>query len=102
MQVTKSNSPNFGKFIKVKGDKLKVQQFREALRAKNDKFVTLCVKDKKDKSSLYLFSGKHFDKFVDITKKVHFFEFRTNFEKYMGKVQKTFSVNKAFKEFINK
>ena len=63
-----TNTPSFGKFIKISGKTHSINAFRTELNSKSDRFMTLGVKKDKHKSILYLFSGKHFDEFIDIRK----------------------------------
>lgn len=98
MKVSNYNNQqncSFGKFIKINGQRDKIQEFRYKLQNKSDKYLTLCVKKKNDKASLYLISGKHFDKFIDLTKKIVFFDLRTHFEKYMKPKPEKISLKKA-------
>ena len=95
-----TNTPSFGKFIKISGKTHSINAFRTELNSKSDRFMTLGVKKDKHKSILYLFSGKHFDEFNDISSNMHFGTFRRNVEKYMKSKPEKFSLKKAEKKFL--
>lgn len=94
---TRTTNPSFQKFIKIKGHPHKLQEFRESLLDKTDKYMTLKVKKEPHRGVLYLFSGKDFDEFIDWTKKVYFRKFRTHIEKYMSKKPKVMDLEDAKK-----
>ena len=95
-----NNTPSFGKFIKITGNTHSVKTFRAELIHKTDKYMTLCVKKDKHKSILYLFSGKHFDEFIDIGTNMHFGTFRRNVEKYMKTKPQKLGLKKAEKKLL--
>lgn len=97
MQVSQNYSSNttFGKFYKVKGNYHDIKKLRNHFFEKDNKFLTLSVKKDDNKRILYLFSGKDFDKFIDLTKKVFFFDLRHNVEKYMPNKPKKLSIKEA-------
>lgn len=92
--------PSFGKFIKVKGDAHSISHFRNRLKEEmaGCDYITLATKKRHKKQKLYIISKKDFDKFIDLTKTVHFFELRTNLEYFMKKKPKTYTVEKARKQ----
>ena len=96
---TDNRQPAFQKFIKIKGHTHGIEKFRQDLLDSTDKYMTLGVKKGKNKSVLYLFSGKDFDEFIDWTKKIYFREFRTHIEKYMSKKPKVMDLHEAKKKF---
>ncbi len=77
------STPSFGRFTKIKGSHSQLQKFKSELREEFDEILPLLVKKDKKKSFLYVMSGKHFDKFLDLTKTVYFRDLRTNLEFYM-------------------
>lgn len=97
MQVNQKYSDNtsFGKFFKVKGTQSEIKELKGSFQASNKDILALSVKKTKDKAVLYLFTGKTFDKFIDLTKKVFFFDLRRNVEKYMPNRPKKISIKKA-------
>ena len=97
---TDNRQPAFQKFIKIKGHTHGIAKFRADLQDKTDKYMTLGVKKGKNKSVLYLFSGKDFDEFIDISSNMHFGTFRRNVEKYMKSKPEKFSLKKAEKKFL--
>ena len=101
INATTNNSPNFGKFIKIKGSAKRIKHFRSKLLEKDGDFMTLATKKESKKPNLYIISKKDFDKFINLTKKIHFFELRTNLEKYMRKKPDTIKIHKAQKQLKN-
>ena len=95
-----SSTPSFGNFIKIKGNTHSVQAFRTKFTQKNDKYMSLAVKKDNQKSILYLFSGKHFDEFIDISTNMHFGTFRRNVEKYMHSKPEKLTLKKAEKKLL--
>ncbi len=97
MQVSQNCNSNttFGKFYKIKGSPQDIKHLRNRFFEKDNDFLTLSVKKSNNKRILYLFSGKDFDKFIDLTKEVFFFDLRRNIEKYMPNKPKKISVEKA-------
>ncbi len=94
-KITASHNPAFGQFIKIKGKAKDVDDFRKKLLNNDGDFITLGVKQPKNKKNLYIMSGKDFDKFIKLTKKVFFFDLRTNLEHYFKKEPKVMTVKKA-------
>ncbi len=94
-----SSQPSFEKFVKIKDNPVKIQKFRDKVRRANDDILTLAVKKGKEKTVLYLFSGKHFDEFIKLTKKIYFRDLRTHIEKYMKEKPKKMAISKAEKFF---
>ena len=93
MDIKNSTSPHFGGFKKIVGTPNQIKQIRHDVP---EKYLTLAVKKKPDKTALYLFSGKHFDKFINAIKKnSNFFEIRHNVEKFMKEKPKKLSFAKA-------
>lgn len=90
-------TPAFGKFIKITNKHEKIDRFRKSLTSSSDEFLALETNKNKKKSSLYLFSKKHMDKFFKLFKKVHFGTLRRNLEAYMGTEPKEISLKKAKK-----
>ncbi len=97
MQVSQNFSSNttFGKFYKVKGSQQDIKHLRNRFFEKDNNFLSLSVKNDDNKRILYLFSGKDFNKFIDLTKKVFFFDLRHNVEKYMPNKPKKISIKEA-------
>ena len=60
----RQNIPSFGKFIKIKGHTKAIAGFREELKIKMMILYRLQRKKRNGKSVLYIFSGKHLDKFL--------------------------------------
>ncbi len=89
--------PSFGKFIKIKGHTKAIADFREELKSNNDVFISIAKQKINDKSVLYLFSGKHLDKFLDLMREVYFRDLRTNPEKYLKSKPKELTLNQAKK-----
>ena len=87
--ITNSIEPNrrrqsFGKFLKFEGKNKAINNLRTKLQETSDDILTLKVKKGNSKSTLYVLSGKHFDKFLNfINNNIYFRELRTNIEKYM-------------------
>lgn len=77
------STPSFGRFTKIKGSHSQLQKFKSELREEFDEILPLLVKKDKKKSFLYVMSGKHLDRFLDLTKTVYFRDLRTNLEFYM-------------------
>lgn len=97
MQINQHHTNNiaFGKFYKVKGNHHDIKRLRNNFFEKDNKFLTLSVKKDDKKRILYLFSGKDFDKFIDLTKKVIFFDLRHNVEKFMPNKPQKISIKEA-------
>lgn len=97
MQVRQnySNNTSFGSFYKVRGSQSDIKELKNAFQASNKDILAISVKKPKDKVVLYLFTGKTFDKFIDLTKKVFFFDLRRNVEKYMPNKPKKISIKKV-------
>lgn len=94
-------SPSFGKFLKITGSSKDIKHFRNKLKEKNGDFLTLGVNQPDKKKFLYIISKKDFDKFINLMNKIHFFELRTNLEKYMNKKPSVIDVQKAQKQLKN-
>lgn len=98
--------PSFGKFIKIKGHTKAIAAYKEELRLKNDVFGAIAQQKNNGNTVLYLFSGKHLDKFLDLMRKVYFRDLRTNPEKYLKSkpkeltLQQAKSINNIFKAKI--
>ena len=99
MQVNHNYKDNiaFGKFLKVKGSFHDVRKLKNYFVDKHNDVLTLSVKEARQKASLYLFTGKDFDDFIHLTKKVMFLKLRRNIEKYMPNKPKVVSGKKAIK-----
>lgn len=93
----RQNIPSFGKFINIKGHTKAIAGFREELKNKNDDFISIAKKKRNGKSVLYIFSGKHLDKFLDLMKEVYFRDLRTNPEKYLKSKPKELTLKQAKK-----
>ena len=91
--------PSFGKFIKIKGTTAKIANFREELKNKNDDFISIAKKKNNGKSVLYIFSGRHCDKFLDLMRDadIYFRDLRTNPEKFLKEKPKKFTLEQAKK-----
>ncbi len=106
MQISTINTNNnipFQKFIKIEGSYHKLDSFRTELKDKNRKelFMNFIIK-RKEQSTLYIISGKDFDKVLDIVKENSCFtKIRHNVEKYLKKKPKTFKLKKAIKNLRN-
>ena len=96
-----TSSPSFGKFIKVKGHAHDIKHFRKHLLEQDGDFLTLMTKRESKKPNLYIISKKDYDKFIDLTRQIHFFELRTHLEKYMGKKPKVMDVEEVHKQLKN-
>ncbi len=103
MQVSQNYRSNttFGKFYKVKGSQHDIKHLKNRFLEKDNEFFTLSVNKENNKKLLYLFSGKDFNKFIDLTKKVFFFDLRHNVEKYMPNKPKKISIKEA-KNLLNR
>lgn len=100
MQINlQTNTPNFGKFIRVKGHHHKIKEFKQELKEyPSDDFISIIARQSPHKSYLYIFSGKDFDKLIEISQKNPcFFEIRTNPTKFMNKKPKKMNLEKAKK-----
>ncbi len=95
------SSPSFGKFIKIKGQAHDIKHFRKQLLEQDGDFITIATKKQEKKQNLYIISKKDYDKFIDLIKKIHFFELRTHLEKYMAKKPKSIDVKEAHKQLKN-
>lgn len=93
-----SYEPQFGKFIKIQDHPVRIEKFREQLKNKNIEIIQLGVQKNPLKKTLYLFSGKDSDKFIDISLNMYFAKFRRNVEKYFPKKPKKMSLEKAIKK----
>lgn len=96
MDIKNTTSPNFGGFKKIVGTPNQIARIRQDIP---DKYLTLAVKKKPYKTALYLFSGKHFDKLIKLTKKNPcFIEIRHNIGKFMKEKPKKLPYEKAAKK----
>lgn len=95
-----SYSPNFERFIKVKGSAEDISSLQNELRNYSDDLITLTHKKRNDKSVLYILTGKTFDKFIDLIPKVWFRQLRTNIEKYIGEKPEKLKL-KTLKQKLN-
>lgn len=101
MQINlQTNTPNFGKFIRVKGHHHKIKEFKQELKEyPSDDFISIITRENRHKSYLYIFSGKDFDKLIDISQKNPcFWEIRTNPTKFMNKKPQKISIKDAKKQ----
>ena len=91
------NIPSFRKFIKIKGSTAEIANFREELKSNHDAFISIAKHKNNDKSILYIFSGKHLDKFLDLMKEVYFRDLRTNPEKFLNEKPQKLTLEQAQK-----
>ncbi len=91
------NIPSFRKFIKIKGSTAEIANFREELKSNHDAFISIAKHKNNDKNILYIFSGKHLDKFLDLMKEVYFRDLRTNPQEYLKTKPKELSLKQAKK-----
>lgn len=103
MQVSQNynNRLVFGGFYKVQGSNKNIKNLKNSFINKDNDFLTLSVKKDNKERVLYLFSGEDINTFLDLTKKVIFFDFRHNIEKYMPKIPENISIKEA-KTLLNK
>ena len=84
--IEKNNEPNFGKFIRISGNKNKLKQFRHKLNNESQDSVSFIKNKSKSKAYLYIFSDKDLDKFIDLIEKgTSFLDLRLNIEKIFDK-----------------
>ena len=100
-KLIRNNAPSFGQFIKIKGKAKDVDDFRKKLLNHDGDFITLGVKQPKNRKNLYIMSGRDFDKFIKLTKKVFFFDLRTNLEHYFKKEPIVMTVKKATEKWAD-
>ena len=101
-----SENLTFQKFIKINGRYNDLDRFRMNLKKNTSKpFVEYILKNNssgKD-SSLYIFSGKDFDKLIKIMKsKLSFFSIRSDIENAMEKQPKILKLRKAINKLKKK
>ena len=89
--------PSFGRFIKISGHSKELLKYREELRQKHNNFISIASKSDDKESILYLFSGKHLDKFIDLIKNIDFRDLKTYPEKYLKSKPKELSLEQAEK-----
>ncbi len=96
MDINNSSNCHFGSFKKIVGTSWQIDKIRNRVPKR---YLTIAVKKKPDKTSLYLFSGKHFNKLIKVAKKnCNFIEIRQNVEKFMKETPKKLSYEKATKK----
>lgn len=99
--INNCNSPSFEKFIKVKDSPGKLTSFRSELNESSDTFVSFWAKKKSKNPVLYIISGKHLDKFIDLVQKnIYFRDLRTNPEKFLKTKPITLNAAKAKKKLL--
>lgn len=96
-----NNTPTFGKFLKVKGSTKHINHLKKRFAQNNDDILLLSQKKENKKSVLYIFTKEDTDIFLDLIKKIDFFELRTNIEKYMPTKLKILDLAKAY-EIVKK
>lgn len=91
--------PSFGKFIKIKGHTKKILEYRDDLKQKDYDFLSVVKEKDNGKSILYLFSGRHFDKFLDLMRDadIYFRDLRTNPEKFLNEKPQKLTLEQAQK-----
>ncbi len=93
----KNSNVHFGKFKKIVGHPYQIDKIRPNIP---DKYLTIAVNTKSEKTVLYLMSGKHFNKLVSLMKKHPYFgEVRRNLEKFMGIKPKKININQALEKY---
>ena len=97
----KQNHSSFGNFVRVKGNQKNLKQFSELLKAKNERYLTLYVKKKGAKDSLYIMNGVHFERFVKLMGQIFFKDLKKDIEFYMGSKPRYLSVEKAKEKIFN-
>lgn len=99
--TTNCATPSFGKFIKIKGSNHKLDSLRQKIIQKKPKYFTIMPQKGKKESVLYLLSGKHYDKFIEIIRKNYdFLNVRLNFEKFMKTKPTNIKIEKAEKKLF--
>lgn len=94
--LEKYNEPNFGKFIKISGQKKDLKQFRSQLYSSSCDKISFIKNKSKQKAYLYVISGKDLEKFLDLMEKVPFFsDLRANTEKFLNKKPKKLGLKEA-------
>ena len=87
MQILSYNSntysPNFQRFIKVEASPHDISNIKNRLRHYSGDINMLTVEKKSKESMLYFFTGKTYDKFIDLLTKVDFYSLKNNIEQYM-------------------
>ncbi len=87
---------NFGNFKKITGTPKQLKQMSSQIPAK---YLTILEKENPKESSLYLFSGKHYNKMVKALKnRVCLFEIIEDAVKHIGEKPKKLSYNKALEQ----
>lgn len=90
---------NFGNFKRITGTTKQLEQIRKQVPGK---YLAIMKKDKPNDSSLYLFSGKHYNKLVKALKnKLCLFEIIEDTVKYIGEKPKKLSYDKAIEQLKN-
>ena len=93
-----NSTPNtyFGNFKRIIGNPKEIKQIHTQIP---EKYLTILDREKSDKHSLYLFSGKHFNKLIELLEKdfclIEIFE---NLSKNIGKKPQKLSYNKALEQ----
>lgn len=82
--TNKDQSPtNFQKFLKVKGHTHQLNDIKSNIQREMPDTITFIKKEPHRKNLLYILTGKHADKFLDLMNRELFMELRTKPEKYM-------------------
>ncbi len=91
MQILPSSSsgnysPNFQRFIKVKGELGQIDRLRTKVDDYSNDLLTIVRPDKNDENGalLYIMTGTTSDKFLDLIPKMWFRKLKNNLEKYIG------------------
>ncbi len=98
--TTNRNNIHFEKFYKVKVPNTQLAKLKD-VHTKTDKDILILSskKKKKGKSVLYFLTGKDYDTFLNLMRKIHFYMLRTNLEDYMPNKPQKVSLDKAMKLF---
>ncbi len=91
-------SPNFQKFLKTKGSIHKLENLKDSLRETLPDSISFIKKQDKHTGVLFILTGKHSNKFLDLIPNTHFRELRTKPEKYLKEKAKQITDSKLLKK----
>ena len=100
LAIQSNNTPQFGKFIKIKGKKGHLEHFRKQLRKDTKKdFVTFIRRTPSKKSKLYILSGKDLNKFIDYARTgASLIDFRHRPENFLNTSPISMRIHEAYEQ----
>ena len=92
-----SYSPNFQRFVKIKGDPAGIKKLKKDFKLYSDDLNTIIRKKDHKSHILYVLTGETYDKFLDLIPKMEYRDLKHNLEKCLGLKPERMSFDEAKK-----